>query len=314
MGKLVKAVRPYRYNIFNSNFKQPLYEEWLKAGGKGVENRQWKGRVQGALYHLDLPTFYSKKSNARMCLVEGASLRFDVFPDYLCHEIIPVFWDCWPEFWGDVERWFKKHNVRSAVFTASQTAEHFRGCFPEMNILTITEGIETCLYDSPPPLTERENDYLEFGRCCSVLDSSAFPQGAKVISSKYHWKERLQTREQLIAAMMASKVTIALTRQDSQPHIAQGVDTLTQRYWECMLSGIVMVGRAPRELTDMIGYDPVIALDKSNPYAQIGDIVAHIGAYQEVVDKNRETALRLGDWSLRAKQIAEWLQESGYSV
>lgn len=312
MGKLVKAVRPYIYE-HNSNFKQPLYEEWLKAGGKGIENRQWKGKIESLLHHINLPTLFAGRTEARLCMVEAASLQFDAFPDYLCHEVIPVFWDCWPGYWYKVEQWFRKHYVRSAIFTSSQTAEHFRGCFPEMNILTITEGIETDLYQSGCSLKEREFDFLEFGRCCNVVDSSLFSNS---IVSLNTWKNRkiLTGRENFIKVLANTKVTLSLTRQDTQPLSAQGIDTLTQRYWECMLSRIVMVGRAPSELIDLIGYDPVIPLDKNNPLVQIEDMITHIEDYQELVDKNRETALRLGDWNVRMKQVMVWLRKQGYDI
>ena len=46
----------------------------------------------------------------------------------------------------------------------------------------------------------------------------------------------------------------------TQPEVAGDIETLTQRYWECMFSRMVMVGHAPQELIDFIGYNPVIEL------------------------------------------------------
>ncbi len=109
--------------------------------------------------------------------------------------------------------------------------------------------------------------------------------------------------EQLHEAMGDAKITIALPRSMTQLEVAGDIETLTQRYWENMLSRIVMVGHAPQELVDPIGYNPVIELDKENFTEQIFDILAHIENYQELVDKNRETALQLGDWTLRMKEV-----------
>ena len=36
--------------------------------------------------------------------------------------------------------------------------------------------------------------------------------------------------------------------------------------------------------------------------------------YQELVDRNRETALQMGSWDIRMKQIMEWLRGLGYEV
>ena len=81
-----------------------------------------------------------------------------------------------------------------------------------------------------------------------------------------------------------------------------------------MLSRTVLLGRAPKQLLELIGYNPVIDLDKNHPDEQVRDIVSHISDYQELVDKNRETALRLAPWEIRMKKIMTWLESLGYQV
>ena len=43
--------------------------------------------------------------------------------------------------------------------------------------------------------------------------------------------------------------------------------------------------------------------------ALIWDVLEHIDDYQELVDKNRETAERLGSWDVRMKWLMEELRE-----
>ena len=43
--------------------------------------------------------------------------------------------------------------------------------------------------------------------------------------------------------------------------------------------------------------------------ALIMDVVEHIDDYQELVDKNRETAERLGSWDVRMKWLMEELKD-----
>lgn len=312
MSKVVSAKKPFIYPN-NSNFKLAVWKEWRKVGGQAVVDRALAKYYKSLSYHLDLPTLWRDKKEVRLCFCEGASLRFDTFPDYLTHEIIPMLWDCWPEYWDATEKWFKKHKVRTAIFTSSQTAEHFKGIFPEMNILHCPEAIETDKYKAGKPLKDRSIDYLEFGRCCSVIDSTKLVPSIKVLSSQNE-HGALATREQLIDALSDSKITIALTRQDNQPNIAQGIDTLTQRYWECMLSGIVIVGRAPQELIDLVGYDPVIPLDKDNPSEQFTKILNNIEYYQELVDTNRRSALEFGDWKVGISYVMNNLRGIGYRL
>lgn len=79
-----------------------------------------------------------------------------------------------------------------------------------------------------------------------------------------------------------------------------------------MLSRIVIVGRAPKELVDLIGYNPVIEIQREQQTEKIVEILSHIEDFQCHVDKNRETALKTGDWNPRAKMIKEWLKQTGY--
>ena len=300
MTKIVKAVRPYWYKM-NSNFKVAPYLAWMESGGICIDSRPLEKFYEGLSYHLDLPTIAHNKK------------EFDTFPDYLFYEIIPVIWDCWPSFWETIEKFFRKHNVKTAFFTSSQTADHFKSVFPTCNIIHLPEGIDTQIYKSGKPLRERSIDYLEYGRCSCIVDSAKLDDSINVVSSRNELKG-LATREDLVNALADSKITIAMTRLDNQPEIAEGIDTLTQRYWECMLSGVILLGRAPLELINFIGYDPTVKIELDNVNMQIKYILSHIENFQDLVDRNRSVALQKGNWSGRIKTIMQQLTLWGYKI
>lgn len=321
MGKKIVAVRPYIYRN-NSNFKLPLYDNWVKLGGHGTGKRSIEIYYMSLSYHLDLPTLWQCNDEARLRFVEGAGVRFETFPDYLTHEVIPVIWDCWPSYWPTMEAWFRKHKVRTAFFTSSETAQHFREVIPNTNIYHLPEAIETELYKEGKSLKERDVDFLKFGRVCNTIDTRLLNNQLKIIESRNEYGF-LHTRQDLINALADSKVTIAMPRCDNQPEIAHGIETLTQRFWECMLSRIVMLGRAPRELIDIIGYDPCVNIWNSTRLGngkfstdgmakQIEEIITHIEEYQPLVDRNRKAALQHGDWSMRAETLKLHLKGLGY--
>ena len=323
MSKKVVAVRPYIYQN-NSNFKLPLYNEWIKAGGIGAGRRYFEKYYMSLSYHLDLPTLWQSGKEARLRFVEGAGVRFETFPDYLTHEVIPIIWDCWPSYWLTMEAWFHKHKVKTAFFTSSETANHFREVFPYTNIYHLPEAIETNLYKKGKSLNERSIDFLKFGRVCNTIDTGLLDKSLKLIESRNE-NGILHTRQDLINALADSKITIAMPRCDNQPEIAQGIETLTQRFWECMLSRVVMLGRAPKELIDIIGYDPCVNIWEATRLSngkfapdgmtrQIEYVIAHIEDYQDLVDKNRKAALEYGDWNLRIQQVIECLHECGYEM
>ena len=71
----------------------------------------------------------------------------------------------------------------------------------------------------------------------------------------------------------------------------------------------MLVGHCPKELEDIAGYNPCIGIDERNPVGQIVSIIKNITHYQELVDRNRDTALRLAPWELRMRQVKEWLEK-----
>ena len=355
MGKIVKAVAPYRHQGI-INFKKGAYDAWIKEGGLIESAHYLPKQLIGWSYNHELPLLPKNKIEARLRFVEPISRKFDAFPDYVRYEIIPMIWDCWPCLDDRICSWLKKHKVKTAIFTSRQNAERIQKRFPEMQILVITEGIDTSKYHVGKELKDREIDLLEFGRgsnlnfnvnanhkekeknndnvnvnenlepgtgctqpwnlepaVCSHETANQPVNSIRYVCTKVNGKF-IYSDGQLFETMGNAKVTIALPRCETDAAIAGDVETLTQRYWECMLSRMVMVGHAPKELTDLIGYNPVIEIDRGNITKQLQDILARVEDYQELVDKNRETALKLGDWTIRMQQVMEWLKVLGYEI
>lgn len=240
--------------------------------------------------------------------MEPVSLKFDSFPDYARYEVVPMFWDCWPRYFEMTCEWLRKHQVRTAIFSSRMTAKRMQERFPNVRIIWCPEAVDGSVYQKGKLLEDRTIDLLEFGRSNEkVLQTGAL--SLNHVCTKQNGKF-IYTNEQLYQAMGDAKVTIALPRSMTQPEMAGDIETLTQRYWECMFSRLVMVGHAPQELVDFIGYNPVIELRKDiSAEALIRDVLEHIDDYQELVDKNRETAERLGSWDVRMKWLMEELRE-----
>ena len=74
-----------------------------------------------------------------------------------------------------------------------------------------------------------------------------------------------------------------------------------------MLSRTLILGRAPQELIDLIGYNPVIDVDWNKPEKQLENVLCCIESYQELVDKNYITAQKIAFWDNRLQLIMEKL-------
>lgn len=312
--KHVKAVAPFRYpDAFN--FKMPVFEAWVRMGGRTIPSHYPWRKFHALAYRYDLPSLCKKKSVAQLRFVQPLSISFDAFPGYVCYEIIPLVWDCWPMYFEKTCRWFEKHQIRTAIFTSTQTAALMKERFPEMNILTITEGIDTDMFEGGNRLSDRVISLYEIGSIKRGLFRKKYPEEYKKLFTKpKDWG--YSTQKDYKRLLQNSRLTVIFPRSITEPDTAGGIETLTQRYWECMLSRILMVGHAPKELVDLVGYNPVIELDMEHDLEQIEQILYDIDnpIYQEMADRNRETALKMGSWDIRMKQVMEWLRTIGYEI
>ena len=293
---LIIAVKPYK-NPKGGNFKLKPYEAWQNIGGR-TTNGHYPRILHKLLYTFDcIPTLWQKSGEARLCFVQPYSLYFDTWHSVMTHEVIPFIWDCWEEYDDMVCSWIERHRVKSCVFTSRLSARRIQERLPYLNILVITEGIDTDSYDAGKELADRSIDFYSFGRQPKCVHEADFT-GLNVAKNgtDKDFRERIRN----------SKTTIAVPRCDA---VAGCHETLTQRYWECMLSRMVMIGRAPKELTDLIGYNPLIEIDYTHLPEQIHHIKENITDYQPLVDRNRQTALRLAPWELRMTEVREWLEK-----
>ena len=309
--KKVVAVAPYNHGI---NFKMQVYDAWVRMGGETMPSHYPPKKLHGITHVIEIPSIFKNKTIAQLRFVEPVSIEFDTFPEYARFEIIPIIWDCWPKFIDKTCKWFEKHDVKTAIFTSSQTATRIKERLPYVNVITITEGINTSLYKNGiKPLKDRSIDILEVGRMNYNFYKRGLPDNIIHIRTGI-LKAKFKTNADFRNALNDTKVTITVPRCDTQPSRAGDIETLTQRYWENMLSGVVMVGRAPKELINLIGYNPVVDWDGKDATNITLKILDNLNDYQSLVKKNRETAMNTADWSIRINYIKEQLTLQGYCI
>lgn len=308
----VRAVEPYVYDV-GLNFKNNPYHALIKLGYPCVSKMYPPRGLRTIVFNYDLiPTLF-QKGDVRLCFVEAQSIYFDTFHSVFNHELIPFIWDCWPCHYDKVEKWLRRHRVRCAIFTSRQEMETMHLRCPDILMYWSYEGIDTEHYNSEKLLRDRSIDYLAYGRCSRYLDINNLDKNIKVVTSD--WFKELRSQDSLANALSDSKVVLCLSKFYTSPQIAQGIDTLTQRFWECLLSGVVVVGHAPQELIDVMGYNPIVELAANEAVSvasQIHDILLNIEDYQELVDRNRREALRIASWETRMKDVMTWLKTNNY--
>lgn len=312
--KKVVAVAPYEVEE-RPKFKIYPYKAWQAIGGNVTASHYPNRIFHGLVYRIKLPKIKENKRIAQLRFVQPVSINFDTFPEYMTNEIIPFVWDCWPGVFDMTCLWFMRYNVKTAVFTSSQTAELMKKRFPQMKILYVPEGIDVSVYRAGKCLKERNIDALEYGRKIDkVIDIKPSTQYSYYNLRGEKKGKLTHSQDQLVNILADSKIVFAFPQSMTNPEIAGNIETLTQRYWEGMLSRAVLIGHAPKELVDLIGYNPVIEINLNDPDKQIIDILKHIEDFQPLVDRNYATALKFGDWKYSMSIVQDWLISIGYKI
>lgn len=265
-----------------------------------------------------------RKKRAVIVCSSGGFLIYDSFPQNLFAEIIPMFWDSWPSSWEKQLYSLKRLKCKLCFVSSSQVAAKINASHLNTKAYWIPEGIDISAYKKGPELKNRNVDIYEMGRqkseyhriLCILQEEKKIN---KLCFNRYNadgsnQKLAFPAIHDLLETLPDIKIVISFPQIDTHPEKAGNIETLTQRYWESMLSRNLIVGRAPFELVDLIGYNPVVNVDWSDPQEQILYILSNIEDYQELVDKNYVTALKYASWDNRIKKIKVILLNNGYTL
>lgn len=262
-----------------------------------------------------------KKKKAIIITSRGEALFKNAFPFFYNYEIIPMLWDVWPNSWDSMFKDLKFFECRTVFVTVKAMAEKIT---KELNIQAywVPEGIDPTGYEKGQELCNRNIDVYELGRqkkeYHAILENlhqkNVIKQYYRNLYSEDGGLQQLAfpTADDLQKSLSNIKIIVSFPQVDTHPVKAGGLDTLTQRYWEAMLSRCLIVGRAPGELIELIGYDPVVNVDWQEPEKQLETILNSISDYQELVDRNYAVALEKAPWSGRITEIIEILDRRNY--
>ena len=307
--RTVKLLSPGQSVSGLSYYKQWFEEAWCGAGGGVVAPQfKWPHFLKVVLGRAWPGFSFSRRS--RLLTVSSGRVESVAWPGLLTNEIVPMLWDVWPHNVPPLVKFVKRNKVRLIFCTSSQTVERLRGLLPETRVVWVPEGIKVAAYPCGSKLKDRLVDIVSYGRqmrsVVDLLRDYARDKQIKALfrSGKAHLFANF---EELTAGLRSSKVTICYPQSITHPEYAKGLETLTQRYWEAMLSGTLLAGHAPRELVEVCGYNPVIELGES-PCKILDEVLLHIDEWQALADKNRKCAEEIGGWDKRMPMIMEALE------
>lgn len=282
---------------------------WQNCGGKALPDIKFPHRLRQVFGRIAcFPLCTPRK---RLLILSGRRMETASWPWCYLYEIVPVMWDVWPVCVKPLVKFVRRNRVRLMFVTSSQQVGLLRTLLPDVRVEWMPEAVDVASYPLGPKLVERTIDVIEYGRRMGnvhdALTTRQFNRNVNLQYSKGQWP----TFELLAEAIRNAKISICYPQCDTRPEYAGNVETLTQRYWEAMASGTLVAGRAPQELIDLCGYNPVITLGK-HPAEQIEQVLNEIdqGKWQDLADRNRSFVEQHADWSVRIKEMKRALEET----
>lgn len=305
-----------KYGIGNSNKANSCSK--IYGGNSMKDKSKIKSFIIKVLDVLSVLQF--RKKNVLIVTSDGGNILWNSLPYQKSYHIIPMIWDVWPETWDRMYADLARLKCPVIFVTVRAMVNVLKSKF-DAEVYWIPEGIDCNDYVKGDDLKTRSVDLYELGRQHKQyheIVNNLYCSGGikKYVRNKYYadgsFELAYPTAQSLIDSLPTVKIIVSFPQVDTNPQKVGDLETLTQRYWEAMLSGCLIVGRAPKELIDFIGYDPVVNVNWEHPREQLKDILEHIEDYQTLVDKNYQVALDKASWDCRISVIKEILIKKGY--
>ncbi len=311
MNKLC-VVRPCMKD--SANYMMWFADAWIEQGVRCVKKEKsifnlFFRRLPRKVKYILLFFLHNcrKKSEYLIIPMGGGTCLEDVFPFCYKYNIVPYIWDCWPNTWKNVLQMMKILHIKKCFISSSLVCNELSREMLHTQFIFVPEGINTKVYLKGDILMSRKIDILELGRKNLLYHN----QITKLEEIKFLYNKNDQyifpSFPELVSGLSESKIVICFPRCDTHQNMAGKIETLTQRYWECMLSRCLIVGRAPFELINLIGYNPVIEVEWGNESEQLLRILNNIEIYQDMVDRNYFAALEFAPWAYRINDMKKEL-------
>ncbi|HEX3830089.1 MAG TPA: hypothetical protein VHV82_22720 [Sporichthyaceae bacterium] len=225
---------------------------------------------------------------------------------------IPFAWDVWEPNWAHWVRRLLPLRLPLVVVTSAMSADYLRSrlgttveCLPEATTLSH--------YQRGGSLGERGVDILELGRRYSVWHDAVVAETSRrgLVHLYQQGPDQLifPSQSDMVAGLSRAKISVCFPSSITHPERSGRVATMTHRYLESMASRCLMVGTAPVELVELMGYNPVVEADLSRPWDQIAEILATIESYQPQVDEAYDRLRTVGDWSVRVAGLMHRIED-----
>ena len=256
-------------------------------------------------------------SPERFAILMGPNYR-KTMPCFLRegHNSVYLF-DAWPQNHERISRFADACALEHLFVSSSQAAAALNLLVRRTKCHWIPEGItpgDYFLAFDP----ERNIDVLQLGRRYEKYHRMIAPglekAGKNYLYEKVAGTVVFPTRLDYVEGLRRTKITICAPMSVSHPERAGGIETMTVRYLQSMLSRCLIVGHAPAEMIQLFGYNPLIEIDYNDPAGQLLRLLDRMEEHQPLIEKNYQVVRAQHTWDSRWQQIKGILHASKSSV
>lgn len=218
--------------------------------------------------------------------------------------------DAWPGRHRDIRQFVEAWGIQYAFVSSSGAAERLSALSDRCTFMWVPEGIDPARYRHRSFL-EKDIDVLQLGRRYDAHHSLVAPELQSAGKIYLYEKEKgaivFPSRADFVDGLARTRISICVPSSVTHPERAGGIETMTVRYLQSMVSKCLVLGRAPEEMIEMFGYNPIVEIDMSAPGTQILELLGRYEDYLPLVERNYEAVSTDHTWAKRWERMASVL-------
>jgi len=270
----------------------------------------WKILDRGCLLwnHEVGPLFKTKKLNDRIVfsLLMGPDFR-QCLPYFITSARKNIYmFDAWECHHNELRRFVKLFDVENVFVSSNKAADMLQEKADKCKYHWIPEGIRPEEYKQYP-YERKDIDVLALGRKYDVYHELIVAY-LENNDKTYLYEKKVgvvifPTRKEFVDSLARSRISICFPSSITHPARSGNMETMTIRYLQSMIAKCLIVGKAPKELLTLFGYNPVIEVDMNNPVRQLQSLFENFPNYVPLIEKNFNTVIEQHTWRHRWNKI-----------